>query len=59
MVPANFHPDAPEDLIPLYKAEMAYECISCEQTFDINQFLYTCPRCKSLLRIKKQNFLKA
>lgn len=56
MVPANFHPDAPEDLIPLYHAEMAYECIACGKTFDINQFLYTCPDCKSLLKIKNKTF---
>ncbi|HPD61155.1 MAG TPA: pyridoxal-phosphate dependent enzyme [Thermodesulfobacteriota bacterium] len=56
MVPANFHPDAPEDLIPQYHAEMVYECIGCEKSFDINQFLYTCPHCKSLLRIKNKNF---
>ena len=56
MVPANFHPDAPEDLIPQYHAEMVYECIGCEKSFDINQFLYTCPHCKSLLRIKNKSF---
>jgi threonine synthase len=58
MVPANFHPDAPEDLIPLYHAEMSYECIACGKTFDINQFLYTCPHCKSLLKIKNNNFIR-
>jgi len=56
MVPANFHPDAPEDLIPEFHAEMVYECIGCGKTFDINQFLYTCPHCKSLLRIKNKSF---
>src|SRR4030043_1037869 len=56
MVPENFHPDAPEDLIPQYQAEMVYECIGCGKSFDINQFLDTCPQCKSLLRIKNKSF---
>jgi threonine synthase len=56
MVPANFHSDAPEDLIPQCQAKMVYECIGCGKSFDINQFLYTCPLCKSLLRIKNKSF---
>ncbi|MFH0811460.1 MAG: threonine synthase [Pseudomonadota bacterium] len=56
MLPNNFPSDAPEDLIPRYQAEMVYECIGCERSFDINQFLYTCPYCKNLLRIRNTKF---
>jgi threonine synthase len=49
-------PDAPADLIPSPGAEMVYECITCGTHFDIDQFLYTCPSCKSLLRIKDATF---
>lgn len=56
MLLEKFPPDAPQDLIPSIQAEMAYECIGCEKTFDIDQFLYTCPHCKSLLRIKNTTF---
>ncbi|MBN2467421.1 MAG: threonine synthase [Deltaproteobacteria bacterium] len=56
MTPQKLSLDAPEDLIPLYRGEMVYECIGCEKTFDIHQFLYTCPDCKSLLRIKNNAF---
>ncbi|MBW1678895.1 MAG: threonine synthase [Deltaproteobacteria bacterium] len=58
MLPKKFPPDAPDDLIPRFRAKMAYECIGCEKTFDIDQFLYTCPHCKSLLRIKNISFSK-
>ena len=56
MLLENFPPDAPQDLIPSIQAEMVYECIGCLKTFDIDQFLYTCPKCKSLLRIKNTTF---
>lgn len=52
----QFPPETPPDLIPRYRAEMVYQCISCRQTYDIHQFLYTCPQCKSLLRIENTTF---
>jgi len=58
MILENFPPEVSEDLIPRFRAEMVYECISCEKRFDIDQFLYTCPKCKSLLRIKNTSFAK-
>ena len=58
MLSENFPADAPEDLIPSIQAEMVYECIGCEKKFDIDQFLYTCPHCKSLLKIKNISFSK-
>ncbi|HNR13915.1 MAG TPA: threonine synthase [Thermodesulfobacteriota bacterium] len=56
MQPAQFPSSAPEDLIPSYRAEVVYQCIGCQRTFDIHQFLYTCPECKSLLRIEDTRF---
>jgi threonine synthase len=58
MLPENFPADAPQDLIPSIQAEMVYECIGCQKTFDIDQFLYTCPQCGSLLRISNTTFSK-
>lgn len=48
----NLPSDSPEDLVPRTGAHMAYECIGCDHTFSLDQFLYTCPDCGSLLRIK-------
>ncbi len=45
-----------DKLIPDYTGDVAYECIGCGKEFDINQFLYTCPECKSLLRLNDRNF---
>jgi len=56
MLLENFPADAPEGLIPRIQAEMVYECIGCLQTFPIDQFLYTCPECSSLLRISNTTF---
>jgi threonine synthase len=38
-------------LVPSHEGEMAYQCIGCDTTYPLNQFLYTCPRCGELLRI--------
>ena len=56
MLPENFPQDAPQDLIPSLQVKMAYECIGCGKSFDIHQFLYTCPDCQSLLRITNKDF---
>lgn len=58
MLLENFPAEAPEDLIPRIQAEMVYECIGCGQTFAIEQFLYTCPQCRSLLRITNTTFAR-
>lgn len=49
-------PDTPQDLIPRLHGHMVYECIGCAHTFSLDQFLYTCPKCGSLLRIKNTEF---
>ena len=43
-------------LIPEYEGDVVYECISCGQTYSIDQFLYTCPECRSLLRLEDRSF---
>ena len=45
-----------EHLIPTYEGDVVYECIGCGETFHLDQFLYTCPECKSLLRLQDRNF---
>ncbi|MCL6584873.1 MAG: threonine synthase [bacterium] len=45
-----------KQLLPSHKAQMVFECLECGRTYHIDQFLYTCPSCKSLLRIVDRNF---
>ena len=45
-----------DKLIPDYMGDVVYECIGCGKEFDINQFLYICPKCRSLLRLNDRNF---
>ncbi len=35
---------------------MVYECIDCGSCYRIDQFLYTCPQCRSLLRLRNRDF---
>ncbi|MBE0616628.1 MAG: threonine synthase [Proteobacteria bacterium] len=35
---------------------MAYQCIRCRETFPLERLLYTCPACRSLLRVVDRNF---
>ena len=53
----EYPPDIREHLIPEYTGDVVYECIECGQTFSLNQFLYTCPACKSLLRLHNRDFV--
>lgn len=43
-------------LLPEYNGDVVYECIDCERTYSLSEFLYTCPACKSLLRLKDRSF---
>ena len=45
-----------EHLVPTYEGDVVYECIGCAATYHLNQFLYTCPACKSLLRLHDRKF---
>ena len=45
-----------EHLVPSYEGDVVYECIGCGETYHLDQFLYTCPACKSLLRLHDRAF---
>jgi len=45
-----------QQIMPSYEGDVVYECIGCAATYDLNQFLYTCPHCKSLLRLHDRSF---
>ena len=49
-------PEIREHLVPDYSGDVVYECIACGETYPIEQFLYTCPECKSLLRLNDRSF---
>ncbi len=52
----DFPADIRHYLIPDYQGDVVYECIECGKTFSLGQFLYTCPKCKGLLRLRNQDF---
>ncbi len=54
--PEQFPAHVREHLIPSYEGDVVYECIGCGETYHIDQFLYTCPACKSLLRLHDRAF---
>ncbi len=37
--------------LPTYRGDVVYSCISCGDTFPIDQFFYTCPACGSLMKL--------
>lgn len=45
-----------DHLIPHYNGDVVYECIECGMTEGLDRFLYTCPQCKSLLRLRDRTF---
>jgi threonine synthase len=49
-------PQIREHIVPDYSGDVVYECIACGETYAIDQFLYTCPGCKSLLRLNDRSF---
>jgi len=44
------------DLLPGHAPEMRYRCVSCGDSFELERLLYTCPKCRSLLRVVDLNF---
>ncbi len=44
------------NLVPAHAPDMKYECISCGATYELSRLLYTCPECKSLLRVVDRAF---
>ncbi|HVN71477.1 MAG TPA: threonine synthase [Desulfomonilia bacterium] len=49
-------PEKSEPYMPRTKGKLVYECIGCGQRYDIYDFIYTCPSCRSLLRIENVAF---
>jgi threonine synthase len=45
-----------EYLLPRHEGDVVYECIACESTYILDQFLYTCPGCRSLLKLRDRRF---
>ena len=39
-------------LLPRIEGEMVYQCLKCNEEFDIDQLLYTCPTCGSILLLE-------
>ena len=57
MKPVDFPSDIENHLLPLHTdAQMAYECVECEEHYPLDRFLYTCPGCGGLLRIRDLTF---
>lgn len=44
------------NLRPSHVPHMAYQCVSCGKTHELGRLLYTCPDCKSLLRMVDRAF---
>ncbi len=45
-----------EVTMPEVQGNLVYKCIGCGQTYDIYEFVYTCPQCGSLLKIENTLF---
>ncbi len=52
----DFNNEAQKELLPSHKPEIIYECISCSHSSPLDRFLYVCPVCKSLLKLKDTRF---
>lgn len=48
--------DRSDPFMPGGSGRLVYSCIGCGQRYDIFDFIYTCPACKSLLRIEDTAF---
>lgn len=48
--------DTSDPFMPEAGGRLAYECISCGLSHDIYDFIYTCPACGSLLRVRNAEF---
>lgn len=42
--------------MPGVTGNLVYKCIGCGQSYDIYDFVYTCPQCSSLLKIENTQF---
>jgi len=44
------------ELAPSHEGRVVYRCIGCGESFELENLLYTCPSCSSLLRIVDEKF---
>ncbi len=44
------------DNFPNYRADLAYNCLSCNSVFPTDELLYTCPKCGGVFLIEDKNF---
>lgn len=49
-------PDKSDPYMPEANGNLVYVCIECSRRYDIYDFIYTCPVCKSLLKIENTAF---
>jgi threonine synthase len=45
-----------KEILPGHRDRVVYQCIECGKTYALDQFLYTCPKCRKLLRLTDLNF---
>ncbi|MEM5785668.1 MAG: threonine synthase [Syntrophobacteraceae bacterium] len=43
-------------LVPKVRGDYVYRCLACEQRFGIEELLYTCPKCDSVLLIEDSDW---
>jgi threonine synthase len=48
--------DVRASLVPSYRGEVVYECVSCAAHHPIEKFAYTCPACGGLLSLRDLGF---
>jgi len=52
----DFPAEIRDALVPTYRGEMVYECVSCAARHPIEKFAYTCPACGGLLSLRDLAF---
>ena len=52
----HFPEDIRDFMIPRVTGQLIYRCLGCQQTFGIEELLYTCPDCEQVLLIYDQSF---
>ncbi len=52
----DFPEDIRDGIRPTYKGDVAYSCVECGRDHPIEKFLYTCPDCGGLLKLRDRSF---
>jgi threonine synthase len=52
----EFPSDIRDAIVPTYRGDVAYECVSCAAQHPIERFAYTCPACGGLLALRDRAF---